>query len=185
MENNIQLLKAVENFCWFLEIKFEKKLYTYLSTQLLTEVDMKIVLQRVSEAKVSVENESIGSIDNGLLLLVGVHENDNEEQMEWLAEKILKLRVFDDRDGKMNLSVQDIEGGILVVPQFTLYGDYEQGNRPSYFAAAGPEKAEKLYKNMISYFKSNSDLNIETGKFGAYMDVQLHNDGPVTLVLER
>lgn len=146
---------------------------------------MKIVLQRVSEASVSVQNEHVGAIGHGLMLLVGVHEEDTEEHMKWLAEKILKLRVFDDEDGKMNLSVQDVEGEILVVPQFTLYGDYEQGNRPSYFEAAGPDKAEQLYKDMILYFKAHSDLNIETGQFGAYMDVQLHNDGPVTLVMER
>lgn len=146
---------------------------------------MKIVLQRVSEASVSVNNEQVGTIGNGLMLLVGIHEDDTEEQMKWLADKILKLRIFDDQDGKMNLSVQDIEGEILVVPQFTLYGDYEQGNRPSYFDAAGPDKANKLYEKMISYLKSNSDLYIDTGRFGAYMDVQLHNDGPVTLVLER
>lgn len=146
---------------------------------------MKVVLQRVSEAVVSVANEQIGAIANGLMLLVGIHENDNEEQVRWLADKILKLRVFDDEDGKMNLSVQDVKGEILVVPQFTLYGDYEQGNRPSYFEAAGPDKANKLYEEMVSYFKMNSDLNIETGEFGAYMDVQLRNDGPVTLVLER
>ncbi|NIT56170.1 MAG: D-tyrosyl-tRNA(Tyr) deacylase [Aliifodinibius sp.] len=146
---------------------------------------MKIVLQRVSEASVSVKNERVGAIGHGLMLLVGVHEDDTEEQMQWLADKILKLRVFDDKEGKMNLSVQDVGGEILVVPQFTLYGDYEQGNRPSYFEAAGPDKAEKLYEDMIRYFKQHSDLNIETGQFGAYMDVQLHNDGPVTLVLER
>ncbi|PAU92710.1 D-tyrosyl-tRNA(Tyr) deacylase [Aliifodinibius salipaludis] len=146
---------------------------------------MKIVLQRVSEASIFVQNERIGAIGHGLMLLVGVHEEDTEEQMEWLAEKILKLRVFDDKEGKMNLSVQDVEGEILVVPQFTLYGDYEQGNRPSYFEAAEPDKAEKLYEDMIAYIKKNSDLDIETGQFGAYMDVQLHNDGPVTLVMER
>lgn len=146
---------------------------------------MKIVLQRVSEASVLVNNEQIGSIGNGLMLLVGVHEDDTEEQMQWLADKIFKLRVFDDKDGKMNLSVQDVEGEILVVPQFTLYGDYKSGNRPSYFEAAGPGKAESLYEDMISYFKKHSDLNIETGQFGAYMDVRLHNDGPVTLVMER
>lgn len=146
---------------------------------------MKIVLQRVSEASVSVQNERIGSIGYGLILLVGVHKDDTEEQMQWLADKILKLRVFDDDAGKMNLSVQDVEGEILVVPQFTLYGDYEQGNRPSYFEAAAPDKAEKLYEDMIGYLKQHSDLNIETGQFGAHMDVQLHNDGPVTLVLER
>ena len=146
---------------------------------------MKVVLQRVSQASVLVDNEQIGAIENGLMLLVGIHEDDGPEQMEWLADKILKLRVFDDADGKMNLSVQDVEGEILVVPQFTLYGDYEQGNRPSYFEAAGPDKAEKLYEEMIDYFKQHSDLNIESGRFGAYMDVQLHNDGPVTLVMER
>lgn len=146
---------------------------------------MKIVLQRVSQASVSVENEQIAIIDKGLLLLVGVHEDDTDEQMEWLADKILKLRIFDDQEGKMNLSVQDVGGEILVVPQFTLYGDYEQGNRPSYFEAAGPDKAEKLYEDMVSYYKKNSDLNIKSGRFGAYMDVQLRNDGPVTLVMER
>ncbi|NGP87134.1 D-aminoacyl-tRNA deacylase [Fodinibius halophilus] len=146
---------------------------------------MKVVLQRVSKASVTVDDVRIGEISDGLMLLVGIHEDDSEEQMEWLAEKILKLRVFDDEGGKMNLSVQDVEGEILVVPQFTLYGDYEQGNRPSYFEAAGPKKAKQLYKEMITYFEYNSALNIETGKFGAYMDVQLNNDGPVTLVLEQ
>ncbi len=146
---------------------------------------MKVVLQRVSEASVLVGNEQIGAIKKGLLLLVGIHENDSRDQMQWLADKILKLRVFDDREGKMNLSVQDIEGEILVVPQFTLYGDYEQGNRPSYFEAAGPDKANKLYEEMVTNFKTHSDLKIETGEFGAYMDVQLRNDGPVTLVMER
>lgn len=146
---------------------------------------MKIVLQRVSEASVSVQNERVAEISNGLMLLVGVHGDDTEQQMHWLIDKILKLRVFDDTDGKMNLSVQDVNGEILVVPQFTLFGDYEQGNRPSYFEAAGPEKAQKLYEDMIRYFKKHSYLNIESGLFGAYMDVQLHNDGPVTLVLDR
>ncbi|SHG43942.1 D-tyrosyl-tRNA(Tyr) deacylase [Fodinibius roseus] len=146
---------------------------------------MKIVLQRVSEASVFVDKEQIGHISHGLLLLVGVHEEDEEEQMQWLADKILKLRVFNDEEGKMNWSVKDVEGEILVVPQFTLYGDYEQGNRPSYFEAAGPQKAEKLYEKMIRYLKVHSGLNIETGRFGAYMDVRIRNDGPVTLVLER
>ncbi|TYP93711.1 D-tyrosyl-tRNA(Tyr) deacylase [Fodinibius salinus] len=146
---------------------------------------MKIVLQRVSKASVRVENVQTGAIENGLMLLVGIHEDDDQQHMEWLAEKILKLRVFDDKSGKMNLSVQDVKGEILVVPQFTLYADYEQGNRPSYFSAAGPEKAEKLYNEMVSYFKQQSELNIETGKFGANMDVEFCNDGPVTLVLEK
>ena len=143
------------------------------------------MLQRVSKASVSVDNERVGSIDHGLMLLVGVHEDDSEQKMQWLADKILKLRIFDDKAGKMNLSVQDVEGSILVVPQFTLYGDYEQGNRPSYMEAADPGKADRLYENMVQYFKDHSELKVSTGKFGAYMDVQLNNDGPVTLVLER
>jgi len=146
---------------------------------------MKIVVQRVSEASVQVENEQIGKINHGLMLLVGVHKNDQREQMQWLAEKLLKLRIFDDREGKMNHSVQDVKGDILVVPQFTLFGAYEQGNRPSFMDAAKPDKAKKLYNEMIQYFKKHSELTIENGRFGTLMDVQLHNDGPVTLVLEH
>jgi len=146
---------------------------------------MKAVLQRVSQASVSFDNERVGSIDHGLLLLVGVHEEDTKERMQWLANKILKLRIFDDEAGKMNLSVQDIDGDILVVSQFTLYGDYEKGNRPSYMEAANHDKAKKLYEQMIRFFKDQSDLKVQSGKFGAYMNVELNNDGPVTLVLER
>ncbi|HLR31195.1 MAG TPA: D-aminoacyl-tRNA deacylase [Fodinibius sp.] len=146
---------------------------------------MKIVLQRVSEASVSVKKKQIGAINKGLLLLAGIHKDDERKQVEWLAEKILNLRIFNDDEGKMNLSVRAIDGEILVIPQFTLYGDYASGNRPGYFKAAGPRKAEKLYERMISYFREESDLKIESGSFGAHMDVRLHNDGPVTLVLER
>ncbi|MCW9705682.1 D-aminoacyl-tRNA deacylase [Fodinibius salsisoli] len=146
---------------------------------------MKIVLQRVSEASVWVDNEQIGAISHGLMLLVGIHENDSREELEWLCDKVLHLRIFDDEQGKMNLSVQDVEGQLLVVPQFTLYGDYEQGNRPSYMSAAKPQKAEPLYEEAVAYFKEYSDLTVEMGQFGAYMDVRLRNDGPVTLVLER
>ena len=146
---------------------------------------MKVVLQRVSKASVSVDNERVGSIDHGLMLLVGIHEDDSVQEMKWLADKILKLRIFDDKAGKMNLSVQDVAGALLVVPQFTLYGDYEQGNRPSYMKAANPDKANQLYKDMVQYFNDHCELKVETGQFGAYMDVQLTNDGPVTLVLER
>lgn len=146
---------------------------------------MKVVVQRVKSASVKVGNQICGAIDKGLLLLVGVHQEDTEEQMRWMSEKILKLRVFEDEDDKMNLSVTDVQGAILVVSQFTLYGDARKGTRPSYIEAARPEKAEPMYDSMIEYFKSSSDLNIQTGKFGAMMDVELINDGPVTLILEK
>lgn len=146
---------------------------------------MKVVLQRVKQASVIVEQEEVGSIRNGLLLLVGIHGDDTEEELEWMCRKILKLRVFDDAEGRMNDSVTDVGGELLVVSQFTLYGDARKGNRPSYIEAAAPDKAEALYDRMIGYLKNHSDLNVETGRFGAHMDVQLVNDGPVTLILER
>ena len=146
---------------------------------------MKVVLQRAKNASVTVDNKQVGSITSGLVLLVGIHEDDTEEELEWICDKILKMRIFDDEDGKMNLSVQDVRGELLVISQFTLYGDTSKGNRPSYIAAAGPEKAEKLYEQMIHYFKENSGLKVESGTFGAYMDVQLTNDGPVTIVLDK
>lgn len=146
---------------------------------------MKIVVQRVSEAKVTVDDEITGAIESGLLLLVGVHQNDTDEQLKWMCEKILKLRVFPDEEGKMNKSVTDVKGGILVVSQFTLYGDAKKGTRPSYIEAARPEKAEPMYEQMIEYFKTHSELEIRCGKFGAMMDVHLVNDGPVTLILEK
>jgi len=146
---------------------------------------MKVVLQRAKNASVRVENEQVGAITSGLVLLVGIHEEDTKEDLEWICDKILKMRIFDDEDGKMNLSVRDVNGELLLISQFTLYGDATKGNRPSYIEAAGPEKAEKLYEQMIRYFKQNSDLNIESGTFGAYMDVQLTNDGPVTIVLDK
>ncbi len=146
---------------------------------------MRVVVQRVSEAKVTVDGDITGSINNGLLLLVGVHQNDTDKQLKWMCEKVLKLRVFPDEEGKMNKSVSDIKGGILVVSQFTLYGDAKKGTRPSYIEAARPEKAEPMYEQMIDYFKKHTDLNIQGGRFGAMMDVQLINDGPVTLILEK
>lgn len=146
---------------------------------------MKVVVQRVKSASVTVGNEITGAIQQGVLLLVGVHTEDTKEQMEWMCEKILKLRIFEDKEDKMNLSVTDVKGGILVVSQFTLYGDAKKGTRPSYITAARPEKAEPMYEDMIQYFKDHSDLEIQTGKFGAMMDVSLVNDGPVTLILEK
>lgn len=146
---------------------------------------MKVVLQRAKDASVSVNKKMVGAISSGLVLLVGIHEEDTLEEMEWICDKILKIRIFDDEEGKMNLSVQDVGGELLVISQFTLYGDASKGNRPSYIKAAGPEKAEKLYEQMIGYFKQNSGLKVESGTFGAYMDVNLTNDGPVTILLEK
>lgn len=146
---------------------------------------MKVVIQRVKSASVTVGNEITGAIEEGLLLLVGIHQDDTKEQLEWMCEKILKLRIFEDEDEKMNLSVSDVGGGLLVVSQFTLYGNTKKGTRPSFIEAAKPDKAEPMYEEMISYFKEHSDLNTQTGKFGAMMDVELVNDGPVTLILEK
>ncbi len=146
---------------------------------------MKIVLQRVRNATVTVEGNITGKIDNGLLLLVGVHPDDSDKEIEWICQKILKMRIFEDSDGKMNLSVRDVKGGLLVVSQFTLYANTEKGNRPSFIEAAKPDKANKIYEDMVSYFKQNSDLQVETGIFGAMMDVSFINSGPVTIILEK
>jgi D-aminoacyl-tRNA deacylase len=146
---------------------------------------MKVVVQRVSRAKVTVNDVITGSIRNGLLLLVGIHENDDETIMKWVANKLLKLRIFEDEQGKMNRSVTDIGGEVLVVSQFTLYGNVKKGTRPSFIEAAKPEAAEPLYDQMISYLEKKSGLNIESGEFGAMMNVELVNDGPVTIVVEK
>jgi len=146
---------------------------------------MKVVVQRVKSASVTIGNEITGAIEEGLLLLVGIHQDDTEEQLKWMCDKILKLRIFEDEDEKMNLSVTDVEGGILVVSQFTLYGNAKKGTRPSFIEAAKPDIAEPMYEDMISYFIEYSELDIQTGKFGAMMDVELVNDGPVTLIMEK
>ena len=144
---------------------------------------MKIVLQRVSEANVKVDNQIVGAIEKGLMLLIGVDETDESSDADWLVKKIIDVRVFSDDDGKMNHSVKDIDGEILCISQFTLISDYKKGNRPSYITAAKPDKAIPLFE----YFKDelkNSGLKIESGIFGADMKVSLINDGPVTLVFD-
>lgn len=146
---------------------------------------MKAVVQRVKSSTVMVENEIKGAISEGLLVLLGIHEDDSKEQMEWLAAKIAKLRIFEDEEGKMNKSVQDVGGGILVVSQFTLYGNADKGTRPSFIEAARPEIAEPLYEGMIRWLKDHTNLNIQGGEFGAMMSVRLENDGPVTIILEK
>ena len=144
---------------------------------------MKIVVQRVSQASVKVGGEIVGEISQGLLLLVGIEENDEKEDAEWLSKKILDLRIFSDEEGKMNCSVKDINGEILCVSQFTLIADYKKGNRPSFIKAAKPEKAVPLFEYFKGLIKS-SGLKTESGIFGADMKVSLLNDGPVTIVMD-
>ncbi len=144
---------------------------------------MKAVIQRVSEANVKVDGEMVGKISDGLLLLIGIDEEDEKTDADWLVQKILNLRVFGDEDGKLNLSVLDISGEILCISQFTLIADYKKGNRPSFIKAAKPDKAIPLFE----YFKTEiakSNLKIESGIFGADMKVSLLNDGPVTIVMD-
>lgn len=143
---------------------------------------MIVTVQRVSEAKVKVNQEVVGQISHGLLLLIGIDENDVEEDALWLAQKIINLRIFGDSDGKMNLSVKDAEGELLCISQFTLIADYKKGNRPGFTRAAKPDTAIPLYEFFIAQCAA-SGLKTEKGIFGADMKVSLVNDGPVTLVL--
>jgi D-tyrosyl-tRNA(Tyr) deacylase len=142
-----------------------------------------VVIQRVSRAKVTVGHEITGQIGNGLLVLLGVAQQDNEAAADYLVDKIIGLRVFEDADGKMNLSVADVGGAVLVVSQFTLYGDVRRGKRPSFDRAARPERANELYEYFVAKVRA-AGLRCETGRFQAMMDVELVNDGPVTILLD-
>lgn len=144
---------------------------------------MRVVVQRVKRASVTVDGRIVGRIETGLLVLVGVREGDGEKEMGFLADKLVNLRIFPDEAGKMNRSVLDIDGGILVVSQFTLYGDCRKGRRPSFIDAAGPRTAIPLYEQFVAKLRE-SGLLIETGQFAAMMDVELVNDGPVTLIID-
>lgn len=144
---------------------------------------MKAVIQRVKHSSVTVEGKITGEIDNGLMVLLGVGKGDSEKDAEYLAEKIPFLRIFEDNNGKMNLSLLDTGGSILVVSQFTLYGDCRKGRRPSYVDAAPPGDAERLYDYFITLLEKKG-IHTQTGRFQAMMDVSLVNDGPVTLILE-
>ena len=144
---------------------------------------MRVVLQRVSRAEVRIGGRAVGVIQRGFVVLVGFTSGDDEEKLQWMAEKILGLRVFSDSEGKMNLSLDEVGGSLLVVSQFTLYGDARKGRRPSFIDAAPPPVAIPLYERFVAILREKT--RVETGEFGAMMDVDLVNDGPVTMILER
>ena len=150
----------------------------------LSSAAMRVVLQRVTEAAVLIDGAVRGAIGQGYCLLVGFRHEDTLEQVRWMAEKVTGLRVFSDAEGKLNLALAEVGGGVLVVSQFTLYGDTEKGRRPSFIHAARPETAIPLYEAFIAELRSRG-VPVETGEFGAMMAVRLANDGPVTLILER
>ena len=144
---------------------------------------MKAVIQRVSQAEVRVEAERTGVIEKGILIFIGVSKDDTAEDADYLVQKIIQLRMFEDDRGKMNLSAIDVDGELLVISQFTLYGNCRKGRRPSFEKAADPQKGEELYDYFVSELRKYN-LKVETGKFQAMMDVELVNDGPVTFVIE-
>ena len=145
---------------------------------------MRVVIQKVTEASVSIENQIVGSIDKGLLVLVGIEDGDTNEDIAWLSSKIVNLRVFDDANGVMNLSVKEVEGEVLIVSQFTLHASTKKGNRPSYIKAARPEVAIPIYEAFIKQVETLLGKRVPTGQFGAMMQVSLCNDGPVTILID-
>ena len=145
---------------------------------------MRIVLQRVSRASVAIDGRTAGSIERGYCVLVGLTHRDTEATVDWMAEKVTGLRLFSDGEGKMNLGLDEVGGALLVVSQFTLYGDAAKGRRPSFVDAARPEQAIPLYERFVAALRGRG-VPVATGEFGAHMQVEIHNDGPVTLILER
>ena len=145
---------------------------------------MRVVVQRVSQSSVIIESDIVSSISKGLLILLGVENNDTLDDVNWLIRKIINLRIFTDIDGKMNNSIIDIKGDIIVVSQFTLHAKTKKGNRPSYINAAPPKIAIPLHENFVQVLKNESKLNVLTGQFGADMKVSLINDGPVTIIID-
>lgn len=145
---------------------------------------MKFVIQRVKNAQVKVENKIVGKINKGFLVLIGMTHTDTKEIADYMVKKLVNLRIFEDENEKMNLALKDVGGELLLISQFTLYGDCSQGNRPSFIEAARPDFANELYEYIIDKCKEKID-KVETGVFGAHMDVSLLNDGPVTIILEK
>jgi len=146
---------------------------------------VRVVLQRVSRGEVRIEEAAVGRIGRGYVVLVGFAEGDDQDTLEWMADKIVGLRLFPDDEGRMNLALDDVGGALLVVSQFTLYGDTRKGRRPSFTGAAGPDTAIPLYERFLDRLREHAPSRVESGEFGAMMDVELVNDGPVTLILER
>lgn len=145
---------------------------------------MKVVIQRVAQSSVIIDSKIVAEIQKGLLILLGIEDSDDQEDIDWLVGKITKIRVFEDENHVMNLSVQDIEGDIIVVSQFTLHASTKKGNRPSYIKAAKPEVAIPLYENFVQHLEKGFGKKVQTGVFGADMKVLLLNDGPVTIVID-
>lgn len=146
---------------------------------------MRVVLQRVRRAEVRIEGETAGRIGTGYVVLVGLADDDEEETLRWMADKVVGLRLFADDDGRMNLALDDVSGELLVVSQFTLYGDARKGRRPSFTGAAAPDVAVPLYERFVALLEELAPGRVRTGRFGEMMEVDLLNDGPVTLILER
>ncbi|MEI6082809.1 MAG: D-aminoacyl-tRNA deacylase [Verrucomicrobiota bacterium] len=146
---------------------------------------MRTVIQRVTRAAVRVDGQTVGEIRRGLLVLLGIGKTDEPATSDWMIDKLLKLRIFPDEAGKMNLSVTDIGGSLLIVSQFTLYGELEKGTRPSFSAAMPPAEAEKFYRDFMTKLRAATSLPVAEGRFAAMMGLELVNDGPVTIVLER
>ena len=145
---------------------------------------MRIIIQRVSSASVTINSAEFSSIDKGLLILLGIEDADTDEDIEWLCGKISRIRIFDDDSGVMNKSVMDVNGDIMVVSQFTLHASIKKGNRPSYIKASKPDFAIPMYEKFIEKMKNTSNGEVKTGQFGAMMDIALINDGPVTIIMD-
>ncbi|HJJ12461.1 MAG: D-aminoacyl-tRNA deacylase [Clostridia bacterium] len=146
---------------------------------------MKLIIQKVKKAKVEVKNNVVGQIDKGYMVLLGVKKGDTEKEADYLAKKLCNLRIFEDDNGKMNLSIKDVNGELLIISQFTLYGNTKEGNRPSFIEVEEPEKANELYKHFLIKCKENGIEKVEQGMFGEHMEVSLINDGPNTIIMEK
>lgn len=146
---------------------------------------MKLIIQKVKKAKVEVKNNVVGQIDKGYMVLLGIKKGDTEKEADYLAKKLCNLRIFEDDNGKMNLSIKDVNGELLIISQFTLYGNTKEGNRPSFIEVEEPEKANELYKHFLIKCKENGIEKVEQGMFGEHMEVSLINDGPNTIIMEK